>query len=360
MILGFDGRFAEGNLVGTGKYIQQLVSGLVEKDIKCIVFYSKEPKFRIKGATKIVIPIQNKSIFEQVYLPIALLWCGVDIYTATVNLGLPFLHTIPMVLVVHDIIPLRLRNYFSNSHFPIISKFLYTIRSKMSFMIAKKIVTITYFTKLLLTRRFAVNGKKVAVINSGIEIIGSVGKPPKGLKSGEYLINNGGIDYRKNLTRLIKAFGIIKSDFPKLKLVITGENSLLKTDLQILATKLHVNNDVVFCGHVSEKKLWILLRNSNCVVYPSLAEGFGNPVLEGFGASVPVISSNDPSILEIARGASFVVNPKNINEIAMAIKEVISKKGLRRQLIARGNEVVKKYNWEAILDEYINLYNSIK
>lgn len=359
MLIGFDGRYAQGDLVGVGKYIRSLVLALSKCGITYVLFYSKRPKSEIAGATSVILNSPNRYYFEQVLLPIALIKHKVDLYHAAGNVGVPLFSPVPVVLTVHDTIPFDLKNYFADARFPVVSKLSYFLRFKLSCGLAKKIVTITKYTKDNLAKSYGVDERKIEVINSGISMVSSVSRLPRGLIKGQYIINNGGIDIRKNQERLIQAFKLTKVRFPEMKLVITGENSAIKLKLQKLAKSLGLTRDVVFTGYVKEKVLWTLIKNSACVVYPSLMEGFGTPVLEGFAAGVPVISSNTTSIPEISGGAALLVNPLDVSEIALAIRKVLSSKELSQSLVAKGKRVVRKYNWETTIDEYLNLYNHL-
>lgn len=70
MKIGIDGRYAEGDLVGVGNYIKNLAEGFVGKNLECYIFYSKKPKFEIKGAKSVILPAINRYVFEQILLPL--------------------------------------------------------------------------------------------------------------------------------------------------------------------------------------------------------------------------------------------------------------------------------------------------
>jgi hypothetical protein len=110
MIIGFDGRYAEGKLVGVGKYIKYLLLELDKLGVKCVIFYSKSPEIEIKGENirSVILNSTNRYIFEQILLPIALKHEKVDLYHALGNLGVPLFCPVPTILTVHDIIPLEI------------------------------------------------------------------------------------------------------------------------------------------------------------------------------------------------------------------------------------------------------------
>ncbi len=362
MKIGFDGRYAEGDLAGVGKYILNLVSELAKKDIKCIIFYSKQPKHPIPGKNKSsrVLHSKNRYIFEQIKLPLALKEEKVDIYHALGNIGVPWFCPVPAVLTVHDIIPLLIKDYFNYSKYKFITEFSYLFRLKTSLWKAKRVIVDSEFTKKTLVEKFGVKPIKIKVIYLGSpEVNLKTNGLPSGLEPGKYILNHGGIDIRKNLDRLTRAFAKVTSEMPELKLVIAGENEGMRKDLEKLAKNLKIENSVVFPDYVEEETLWSLIRQASCICYPSLIEGFGGPVLEGFAAGVPVITSNTSSLPEVAGEAALLVNPENEDEIAQAIMKVTGEKETRDKLIKKGKERVKQFSWEKTAEEVVKVYKEV-
>jgi len=358
MIIGFDGRYAEGDLVGVGKYIQNLVSGVVKKGYTCIVFYSKKPKYTIAG-TGVILKSINRYHFEQVLLPAALKKYKVDLYHATGNNGIPFFCPVPSVLTVHDIIPLEIKDYFSYSPLPVLSKLSYSFRLKTSLLKATKIVTDSNFVKTELIKKLNVMPGKIQTIYLGTPEVSSKGKLPSNLIGKKYILNHGGMDIRKNQETLIKSFAIVHKQNKEIKLVITGENIRIKKQLKNLISKLDLTDSVIFTGYVEDESLGSIIKNSLMICYPSLSEGFGFPILEAFSFGVPVISSNTSSIPELAEGASVLINPNDEKQIADAILRVLKDNKLADRLKKAGLERAKNFSWEKCINEYLNLYNNI-
>lgn len=362
MKIGFDGRYAEGDLVGVGKYILNLVEQLAKKDIKCIIFYSRQPKNPISGkniSSRILHSI-NRYIFEQIKLPKALKEEKVDVYHALGNIGVPWFCPIPAVLTVHDIIPLLIKDYFKYSKYKFVSKFSYWFRLKTSLLKAKKIITDSEFTKKTLIDKLGVRSTKIEVVYLGApEVNHQTNKLPRGLEPGKYILNQGGIDIRKNLDGLIKAFAKVVKEYPELKLVITGENDSMEPELKKLTKILRIEKSVVFPGYLGEEILWSLIRQASCICYPSLIEGFGGPVLEGFTAGVPVVTSNTSSLPEVAGDAALLVNPENEEEITQAILKVVRDKELRDSLIKKGRQRINQFSWKKTADEVVKIYKEV-
>ncbi len=362
MIIGFDGRYAEGDLAGVGKYILKLAVGLSKKGVKVVIFYSKKPKFEIKEKNiySKILPVQNRYIFEQILLPIALKKEKVDLYHAPGNVGIPIFCPVPAVLSVHDIIPLEIKDYFSYSPAPVLSKLSYLFRLKTSIFKADKIVVVSNYVGAQLIKKLNVDAKKITVIYSGAPEIIKGGKLPKELIGKKYILNHGGIDIRKNLGELIDAFNIFHKKYPDVKLVIMGKNKRIRDELNLQIGKLKIDKSIIFPGYVDEKTLWAIIKNALGICYPTLSEGFGFPILEGFGARVPVISSKTSAIPEIAGKAALLINPKNRHEIVNALEKVLNDKKLRQKMILEGQKEYHRFDWKKAANEYLNLYNGIK
>ncbi len=359
MKIGIDGRYAEGKLTGVGQYIERLVRGLAEKGEEIVLFYTKPPLNPIAGKNiyPVILPSRNRYFFEQILLPSALKKEKVDLYHAAGNLGVPLFCPVPSVLTVHDIIPLLYPNYFSFAKIPLVSKSSFFLRTAASVAKANRIIADSQFTKDSLIKKFGVSGTKISVIPLGIESRDGKAKLPETVTKGKYILNNGGIDIRKNLFRLLEAFAKISPEFSGIKLVITGENPVLKPQLQDEARKLGVEDLVVFPGYVDEKTLWALVRGAALLCLPTEIEGFGFPVLAGMAVGTPVVASNSSSLPEIAGEATVLVDPMSVQEIAAGMTKVLGgTRELTERLKKEGREQAKKFTWEKTISATIQIY----
>ena len=160
-------------------------------------------------------------------------------------------------------------------------------------------------------------------------------------KAGNYLLAVGGTE-RKNVDRLIKAYELIRAG-RDLKLIVVGRQDKKHGGIR----------GVRFTGHISKKELRFLYSNALALVYPSLSEGFGLPILEAFACKCPVITSNISSMPEVAGKAAVLVDPFNVNSIAEGIEEALKK---RKTLIKLGTERLKSFNWKKVAEETLKIY----
>jgi len=163
----------------------------------------------------------------------------------------------------------------------------------------------------------------------------------------EYFVYAGAIHPRKNLVGLLKAFSVFKKrQQSNMKLVLAGR---LAWKYESFTKKLETykyKEDVVMTGYLEEKELVSLIGASYAMVYPSSWEGFGVPVLEAMLCEVPVITSSNTSMEEVAGGAALLADPQNAAEIGEQMMRIYKDENLRKVLIKKGIENAKRYSWD--------------
>jgi glycosyltransferase involved in cell wall biosynthesis len=167
---------------------------------------------------------------------------------------------------------------------------------------------------------------------------------------GRYVLFVGGIEPRKNLHGLLEAFRRVDSDAWLIVAGgrvnwIPGESGRLETAVTSLPPS--VRSRVVMTGYVPDADKRALLAGAEVLAYPSLYEGFGFPVLEGFAARVPVLTSNASSLPEVAGDAAVLVDPNDPGEIATGLARLLGDEGLRDGLRRAGLERARTFTWEA-------------
>jgi len=151
-----------------------------------------------------------------------------------------------------------------------------------------------------------------------------------------------GTNPRKNNERIVKAFKKLAKDVP-LELVIVGNRPKDWKDVE----------GVKVLGHVPENDLPALYSGASALVYPSLYEGFGLPILESFACKTPVVTSDCGSMAEIGKGAAVLVDPESVESIVKGITKVLTK---RSDYILKGMKRVKEYSWKKAARETLGVY----
>ncbi|KKU10543.1 MAG: Glycosyl transferase group 1 [Candidatus Woesebacteria bacterium GW2011_GWB1_45_5] len=163
---------------------------------------------------------------------------------------------------------------------------------------------------------------------------------------GDYLISIGATPL-KNTERIIKAFQLAKVGH-EVKLVIVGRP---------VNVRVEAERNIRILGHVLQSDLAPLLTGSRGLVFASLYEGYGIPILDAFACGVPVVTSNTASMPEVAGDAAVLVDPTDINSIADGIVKIL--KG-PKGLVDKGRERVKRFSWEKTAEMTLDVYNELK
>jgi glycosyltransferase involved in cell wall biosynthesis len=116
-------------------------------------------------------------------------------------------------------------------------------------------------------------------------------------------------------------------------------------------------NKIKILGHISIKELVILYKNAELFLFPTLYEGFGLPPLEAMACGCPVVVSDKGSLPEVCGDAAVYVNPYDPQDIAEGVLKVLTDENLRRNLIQKGYQQVKKFSWEQTVKKFLEVLN---
>ena len=213
-------------------------------------------------------------------------------------------------------------------------------------------------TRLELFAHHEVDHDKVTVVAHGTDADAFSPVPPPEVEAvrgrfgipGPYVVFLGGLEPRKNLERLIQAFGMLEQT--DVSLVIVGgavrwaPAYAAEVDAAVAALSPGARARVVRVGYVDDVDRRALLSGAEILAYPSRAEGFGFPVLEGFAANVPVLTSTTSSLPEVAGDAAVLVDPEDPAAIAGGLRELLEDTDLRNVLRAAGTARVASFTWQ--------------
>jgi len=164
----------------------------------------------------------------------------------------------------------------------------------------------------------------------------------------------------KNIANLVRAFALLKQrEAEKLRLVLAGHLPRGSTDLSRVLNDANVHDSVVFTGYVPDAVLPSLYAHAEALVFPSIYEGFGIPILEAFSYGTPVVCSKVAAIPEVAGDAAIYFDPHNIEEMADAIFAVLNNDALREELVSRGKARVQLFTWEKAAERTLAVYRRV-
>ncbi len=163
-----------------------------------------------------------------------------------------------------------------------------------------------------------------------------------------YLISIGRLESKKNTSRIIQSFDVIKKDekYKDLKLVLIGPPGYGYEEVEKVLNNSPNKKDILLPGFVKGDPLKYLLSQAEAFVFPSLYEGFGLPVLEAMACGCPVVVSKDSACDEVGENVVIAVEPTDSTDISQGILKILEREDLRKKLVDLGLEKVKNYSWD--------------
>lgn len=361
MIIGYDGsRAFNKQKTGTENYSYQLLKALREVDRKNTYIVYLRPAVKIDRDKW-----PKNFTFKNIGWHIFWTQLGLARQTFIDKLDILFIpaHTLPLiykkglktVVTVHDLGS----EYLPKLH-QLKQRFYLRIMQQYQLKKVSFIIAVSKATRDDLVKKCQVSPEKIQVVYEAynkyvFRIINNRAVNDRlryyDLERDKYFLFVGTIQPRKNIERIIIAFnrylarGSASVDFSS-KLVIAGSRGWMSDEIYKLPKKLRIEDKVSFLGYVPERRLPALYIGAKALVFPSLFEGFGLPILEAQACGCPVITSNISSMPEVAgKEGAILVDPYSVEQISEAISKVEDEK-IRRELVKKGLENAKRFSWE--------------
>ena len=256
---------------------------------------------------------------------------------------------LPQVMVIHDLA----YEHFADHVYGLATRY-YRYFMPYYAKKAQRIATVSEFSKQDIVNLYHISPNKIDVVYNGAKevykaVSDTIKNEVKSIYShgAEYFVYVGSIHPRKNVKNLLLAFEQFKketgSDF---KLLIVGRKAWDFEEVDTTHANMQFKDDVNFLGHIPPAELADIVASAYAMVYVSLFEGFGIPIIEAMGCDVPVITSNTTSMPEAAGDAALLVNPLSVGDIASAMKKLAGDADLRNELISKGRNQLKKFSWQ--------------
>jgi glycosyltransferase involved in cell wall biosynthesis len=325
-----------------------------------IARYSYEILFRLKGEVNFYVIMPRKIdsymklVIEECYLPIKLLSSHADLYHAVSPVGgktAIITKKSPLIVTIHDILP-----YFSEIY-PSYISYLYHKLCNLIAIKSDAIIATSYMTKNFLVSSFKVPPEKVKVIYMGVDL--KTFRPlPKTFNEAKRILFIGGTHHRlRGVDTLLKAFSIISRKLRNTELLIGGI-SRDENFVRRIIRALKISDKVKMLGYIPESALPKYYNLADLFVFPSRI-GFSLSLFEAMACGTPVIASDTFDTAELVGDGALLVKPDDINQLANAMFNVLTDEKLRRDLINKGFQRVKKFSWERTAKETFTLYKEV-
>lgn len=358
MVIAVNTRFLMKEPEGVGYFIREVFSRIVRQhpEHQFYFLFDRPPDRAIElppKVTPVVLtpPARHPLLWKYWYdikVSLALRNIKADVFVSPDGF-LSLTTKVSQCLVVHDLGFLHQPGAYKRSHLLFYRRYTPAFLKK-----AKVVATVSRFSKHDILSRYQIPEEKIRVVYSAAKDIfqplseeekESTRKQYTGGRT--YFIYAGAIQPRKNVINLLKAFSLFKKrQTSNWKLVLTGRLAWKNQEFVDLMKTYKYRDDVVMTGYRDENEMVKLIASSYALVYPSLFEGFGVPVLEGMRCEVPVLTSSGTAMEEIGADAALYFDAKDPASIGEQLMRIYKDEDLRGRMIEKGKNVVKEYSWE--------------
>jgi glycosyltransferase involved in cell wall biosynthesis len=380
MKIGINTIFFRHPASGSGQYLIHLLNALAEIDTQNeYILVGPDPltesvKAQLKAPFAYYAkgvsgplgrnPSLEKMTWEQWTGPREARKLGVDLFHVPHFAPPFFTSSTPVVVTIHDVIPLRLPLYHASAKAKVYSSVVSRAAHK-----ATMIITVSQHAKQDIVDALKLPTERIRVT---YEAAGEEYTPVKDLEklaaararygiTGRYVFYLGGLDARKNVPQLVRAFSHLyqRMGDPNLQLLISGnpdkQRGSLFPDPRPVAADLGMSGHILF-RFVKDEDKPAIYSGASAFVFPSLYEGFGLDPLEAMSCGAPVICSNRTSLPEVVGDAAISVDPDDLSSLIDAMYRTLTDDELSADLRERGLQRAQQFNWRKTATETLAVY----
>jgi len=263
------------------------------------------------------------------------------------------------IVTVHDVFPLTGREY-STPEFQ--RKFSALLREAVAR--AARVIAVSQYTGDQLVSHAGVPREKVTVIHEGVDLPDRT-LPPEDLlaervrvvgRGNAMVLSVGVLQTRKNTMTALRAVASLPQHY---RLVLVGGDGHGSEAIHDFIRTEQLESRVIRLGHVAAHRLPVLYQAANVLLFPSLEEGFGLPVLEAMASGLPVVASNTSSLPEVGGDAVLYIDPHNPRDIAEKVERAVEDLKMRETLIARGLARARTFTWRRTAEQTCAVYDEV-
>jgi glycosyltransferase involved in cell wall biosynthesis len=362
---------------GIGRYTRELIYALVkaDKENDYHLFSAKQPATLpvpdpVPEGNNIAYhqaPVSERWLYRLWYrlrlpLPVQLMTGPLDLFHSPDFVLPPVRDGIPTILTVHDLSFVHYPDTFT----PALVSYLNSV-VPWSVARATHILADSQATKDDLTTIWQVAAEKVTVLYSGVsgrfrpvtdnKQLTAV-RQKYDIGDAPYLVSVSTLQPRKNFQMLIRAFKLVAAQQPH-NLIIAGSKGWLYEEMLAEVEKQGLEGRVKFIGFVADSDLPALYSEAALMVFPSLYEGFGLPLLEAMACGVPVLTSNSSCLPEVAGEAAVQLDPTDQAAWSQTMNGLLSNPGQRARMVAAGFLQARKFTWKKAAGELLGIYRKL-
>lgn len=307
-------------------------------------------------------------------LPFAATLGNYELHRAAIKLGLDIVHDpigiapflaprcqYKKITTIHDAVPA----IYPETQ-PLLSRILFSTLIARAGKTCDAILTVSQTSADDLVRYYKLPALKIHITPNGVNCplqlnevyIASV-MERFGVQS-PFFLYVGALHPRKNIKRTIAAFDLTRKVCPEAKLVIVGPPSWgAHQELRTVLRSAGENSGIVFTDFLADRELDALYQGAHGLVFPSLYEGFGLPVLEAMSHGTPVITSNVSALSEVAGDAALLVDPMSVEDISRSMVSLLKDSTLRAELRRKGSARCEDFSWKRTAEKTLGVYHHL-
>ncbi|MBI4263025.1 MAG: glycosyltransferase family 4 protein [Acidobacteria bacterium] len=365
MRIGIDGRAFASRAAGVRRYVVGLVRGLLAVDPTLHIV-------ALGGVDSSALPSGVGHVAEPAHPPSNLGWTLMGLPRAAARASVDLIHApaytapiwsgVPVVVTIHDVSYERHPEWY-----PYRRDWLRRAFYRRSARAAAHVVTDSTFSAAEIAAGYGIASARIAVVPLGVDAGFAPADPdvPCELPAGvaaPYLLHVGDLHERRNLGVVVEALLTARRRFgavPAASLVLAGVDRGVGDGLCATAARAGAPDAVIRLGEVSEERLRTLYRCATALVYPSLYEGFGLPLVEAMASGTPVIASRAASIPEVVGAAGLLLDPTDTSAWTDAIVRIMNDELLRARMRAEGLVRAADFTWERTALLTLDVYHRV-
>jgi len=253
---------------------------------------------------------------------------------------------VPTLMVIHDLAFEAYPDHLPSHQAKYLKKYVPLFHEK-----ADHVVAVSKFTKNHIIKNYNILADKISVAGNatpqGFELLNNFERNQfrnKYSQGDPYIIYLGSLHPRKNIVKMLQGFHEFKKEKQsKYKLILVGRKAWNTDEIE---NAIASTPDVIQLGLVENEEVYGLMGGADALLYVSLFEGFGIPVLEAMSCQVPVITSQDSAMSEVGQDAVHLVDPFDPGSIAKGISKVLYNEDYRTELLHNGQKRIELYSWD--------------
>ena len=369
MRIGFDATWYNGS--GMGTYIAGLLAAMSEYGDEVRLFVFEDPERRVPGIddstfTRVSMRSSKFTVAEQFEFRAHCKQKPIDVFHCPYQYGVPLLLPCPLVITVHDLIPLlfRTRNWHKQlAAMPFVKWGYRTAATRARHVIADSANTANDLQRILRVPAHRITPIHLAVSPGFFHSAVSPGESRSlaqkyGLSRPYVVVGSAGCNWRtKNVDTALESVAVARRhaeiDF---QVAIYGPRKALD---ELKNPKILSELNVRYLGYVPVEDMGAVLRNAELFVTASLYEGFGLPILEAMSCGCPVVTSSGGSLAEVAGEGALVFEPGDAKGIARAIAHLLSNKKERERWRERALARAAEFSWHKAAERTIAVYRAV-